>query len=103
MTWGIYARERHRKNIELIASCFPNIINFSFNFMEDGTLKFRTLFETTIDDIAQSPELERIMQIAANNCTEEDAFFEQREDTKDRSKTFLGRLQHKVWPELAWQ
>lgn len=101
-TWLFYIRDQHHRNIELIASSFPNIINFSFNFMEDGTLKFRTLFETTIEDIAQSPELERIMQIAANNCTEEDAFFAQKEGVQDTSKTLFGRLQQKVWPELNW-
>jgi hypothetical protein len=100
MTWGIYVRERHRKNVELIASSFPNVINFSYNFMEDGILRFRTLFETTIDEIAQSPELERMMQIAADNCAVDDAFFSEPDPEPD---TCYNRFKRRIWPTVAWR
>lgn len=100
ITWGIYVRERHRKNVELIASSFPNVINFSYNFMEDGILRFRTLFETTVDEIAQSPELERMMQIAADSCAVDDAFFSEPEPEPD---TCYNRLKRRIWPTVEWK
>jgi hypothetical protein len=104
MTWLSYVRGQHQRNLELIASCFPNIINFSYNFMEDGTLRFRTLFETNMHEICQSPELVRIMQMAADNCTEEDAFFSDRADPAEKEKklSLSGRIWERIWPELSW-
>lgn len=100
ITWVLYIRERQRRNLELIASCFPNIVNFSFNFMEDNTLKFRTLFETTIDEVAQSPELGRILQLAAEHCSEDDAFFSEPEMSADNS--LFKKLERRFWASLEW-
>jgi hypothetical protein len=68
--------------------------------MEDGVLRFRTLFETTIDEIAQSPELERIMQVAADNCAVDDAFFSDPEPEPD---TWCSRLKRRFWPAVEWR
>jgi hypothetical protein len=103
---GLFIRARHRQNLELIASSFPNVVNFSLNFMENGTLKFRTLFETNIDMLARNPVLAQILSDSRDCCTEERAFFSEPRQKKSlfsRSRC-CRRLRVKIWgPQIEWK
>eukprot|EP00746_Dinoflagellata_sp_MGD_P164958 gnl/MRDRNA2_/MRDRNA2_93952_c0_seq1.p1 gnl/MRDRNA2_/MRDRNA2_93952_c0~~gnl/MRDRNA2_/MRDRNA2_93952_c0_seq1.p1 ORF type:complete len:626 (+),score=125.12 gnl/MRDRNA2_/MRDRNA2_93952_c0_seq1:121-1998(+) len=106
ISYGLFIRARHRQNLELIASSFPNVVNFSLNFMENGTLKFRTLFETNIESLARNPVLAQILSDSRDCCTEERAFFgepRQKKSLFSRSRC-CRRLRVKIWgPQIEWK
>lgn len=106
ISYGLFIRARHRQNLELIASSFPNVVNFSLNFMENGTLKFRTLFETNIDTLARNPVLAGILSDCRDCCTEERAFFSEPRPKKSwfTKSRCCRRLRIKIWgPQIEWK
>lgn len=106
VSYVLYLRARHHQNLELIASSFPSVVNFSLNFMENGTLKFRTLFETNVETLARNPVLAQILADSRDCCTEDRAFFS---EPRQKSSFFSScrccrRLRVKIWgPQIEWK